>query len=637
MHFFDQQSRAKKQTVLLFGLYLVIMSGMIYLSYSLVQAFLMRHNGTIPQEEILFFLLCSPADFRWSPNFTLLASIAITVVTLVSLTALMTVRRLHGGNAKVAMSLDGSRIVPYFAGKYERRFYNTVCEMAVASGLRVPEVFLMKHEKGINAFTLGGRRGGTVLCITQGMLDQLSREELQGVVAHEFSHILHGDTQFNLQISGLLSGSFVLTAVSWTMFGILAGAVIAPMFLGRLGVMLFLIPGLLYEYGLFDIVYGIAFGLATICFLNLLFVTYVKRAILRQREYLADASSVQWTRYPQGIIGALQKIEKAQFGSRIFHSRVSLISHITFASVQRGNTFLSRFLDTHPPVRSRILAIESRKEFWPEEPVKGFDAPKVKVQPEISAQPLKFAVNLFESIPAEIQKTASDPNMAAPLLYALFLNREPDIRQKQLHLILQFTDAPTLNEVRKIAGPIASLGEEYKTPVSEIAFPTLRKLSLKQYETFRKTVHAMIRADGQMDLFEYTFLAHLTRELDWMFGVSERDRVKHYSCEAVAKPFFTVLSRLAYAGADQKEMIFKAYNEGCHIWGTRQPILPLANCGFTKFDASLKELAASSPVKKRIIRALTACIMADEVVTDRERKLLRAVAAMIGVPMPILV
>jgi|GEM_PF-5211997 len=648
MHYFDQQSRAKKQTVLLFGCYLLIMVIMIYCSYSLVQALLMLWTEKVPKpDDPLLYLLLSPLDFRWEPNYWLFATISVTVLVVLTITALVTIRNLKGGGTKIAMLLDGHRVVPKFAGKYERRFHNIVEEMAVASGIRVPEVFVMKYEKGINAFTAGWNPNDAVICISQGMLDQLSRDELQGVVAHEFSHILHGDTRFNLQMTGLLAGSFALACLSWVALGMMLGAILTPVAaVAGLGAdpftTLFIFAVITENFGvtgLYMIAGGVT-GLAMISLVNVLFASFVRFSISRQREYLADASAVQWTRFPAALVGALQKIDKARFGSRIFHSKVSLIRHMTFASTRRNDhSFFSRLLDTHPPVGKRIRAIESRKEFWPQKPEQNFDEKnKVKVQKEMPDLPLKFVTNLIESIPLKIRQMSQDATKVAMLVYALFLDTRPEIREKQFTLILKYADQATVDGVMEIAKMTDPLLEKLRPPLAELTFPTLRGLSIEQYQVFRKIINALISADGQIDLFEYTFLALLVRDLDRTFRQTKEERIMYHSCKAVFDPFIVVLSRLAYAGNTGDGNMLKSYNEGIHVFGFRKPILSRMDCDFQKFDDALRKLAvASPPVKKRILRAFTACIMADNIVTDRERELLRAISAMLGAPMPILV
>ncbi|MCL2118599.1 MAG: M48 family metalloprotease, partial [Planctomycetaceae bacterium] len=521
--------------------------------------------------------------------------------------------------------------------------------IAIASGTRVPRVYILRQEKGVNSFSAGWNPDEAVLCVTQGFIDQLSRDEQQAVVAHEFSHILNGDIRLNMWLMGLLVGSHILIFFSWGAISTLVGLWLLFGLLPR--GLKFVISDLIEMLNIPpDYVYvavTLVFGLAAIYFFHLVYLIFLKLAIARRRVFLADTYAVQWTRHPAALISALRKIEDNQHGSHILHSRSGSVAHMTFASVFRGRS-ISQWFDTHPSVKRRIRAIESRRELWPKEP-------KREPKPELTQDPLErkardwssdgttrdipldlaTVADLLLAIPSDIRQLAADTETVMPLVFALLLDAGEEIRRKQLAIIERITGIPTRERTREIAAKTDPLAGRLRPTLAEITFPTLRDLSPEQYTAFRETVNALIRADGKVDLFEYTFNARLLTDLDRHFRRIPEARVMYHSTQAVLDPFAVVLSAVAYAGNRGDGQLMPSYNEGMHVFGHRKPILPSKDCTLREVDVALKKLCEASPaVKRRIMRALAACVMADDYVTVRERETLRAIAAMLNAPLP---
>ena len=272
---------------------------------------------------------------------------------MVALGSLYKIAELSAGGETVALMMGGRAVDPQTTDLAERRLLNVVEEMALASGIPVPPVFVLENEPAINAFAAGHQPGDAVVAVSAGALQYLSREELQGVMGHEFSHILNGDMRLNLRLIGVVNGILVLAILGY--------------YILRFG-------------GLFSAVDPTRTAAArpssssgwrwsSSAILGVFFGNLIKAAISRQREFLADASAVQFTRYPGGIAGALKKIGGLDEGSRIRDAHASEISHMFFGDAFAGSFF--RLFATHPPLDERIRALEPDFDgsFPPVEPV----------------------------------------------------------------------------------------------------------------------------------------------------------------------------------------------------------------------------------------------------------------------------
>ena len=714
IHYTIRQFRARRQTFWLIVAYLMSYATIVYLTYSLMQALthISSHetqphaadhsdDGVRPRWMILYLLGC-PFDRSIPAKPQALADIAGVIAVILGASSLAAWWNLRHGGPALARMMGAERIIPKTAGKHDRRMLNIVEEIAIASETRVPRVFVIRQEKGINSFSAARNPDDAILCVTQGLIDQLSRDEQQAVIACEFSHILNGDMQLNMRLSGLHVGTYILLFFTLGTISTLFALFLIPGMFGRLGFHIVIAAtqileklGVSPDTAMTTITF--LFGLSAVYFFHLLYIVAMKLAIARRRIYLADAFAVQWSRNPGPLISALRKIENNQHGSHLLHSRAGSVGHTTFASVFRGRS-ISQWFDTHPSVKRRIRAIESRKELWPEEP-------KRQPRPELTQDPIERAArdwtsdgqtrdipldlatvsDLLLAIPDEIRQLASDPATVMPLVFALLLDARDDIREKQFAIIERIIGSTSLfdngsrernqchqrnNAVKRpdhpacdpvtalrsvpgcqlqsydcvsdepeqtqtIAKKTDPLRKRLRPVLAEITFATLRDLSPEQYAAFRETVNALIRADGKVDLFEYTFNARLLCDLDRHFRRVPEARVQYHSTLAVLEPFVVVLSAVAYAGNRGDGMLMPSYNEGLHIFGHRKPILPSNECTMQVVDAALKKLAESSPaVKRRIMRSLVACVMADDFVTVREREILRAIAAVLHVTLP---
>lgn len=270
---------------------------------------------------------------------TVFAVVFVLVCALVAGAGQVRLRQLSAGGHVVAEALGGRRISRSNAGFDERRLLNVVEEMALASGVRMPKVYLLP-DNSLNAFAAGMGQGDAVIGITQGALSAFNRGELQAVTAHEFSHILNGDMRLNMQLCGCLYGlQMISTLGHWFMGGETADTV-------RAG-----------NFRLPTVVLGAV--LLCIGFAGSLAAGWIQAAISRQREFLADASAVQFTRQSDGLACALYKVAVAP-ERRLKSPHAAEYAHFMFEGVHEAGIF-DRLAATHPPILVRIERLSPAK------------------------------------------------------------------------------------------------------------------------------------------------------------------------------------------------------------------------------------------------------------------------------------
>ncbi len=651
--FFDRQDHARRQTrrlVVLFGLSVAAIIVAIYL---LLAAATSGWESHAPPRRAAWERYPAAAAARrghplWNPELFL--AVAAGTLVVVGLGSLYKISELSAGGETVALMLGGRAVDPQTRDLAERRLLNVVEEMALASGVPVPSVFVLDNEPAINAFAAGHQPGDAVVAVSAGALKYLSREELQGVMGHEFSHILNGDMRLNLRLIGLVHGILVLAILGYYLLRTApyvssgrsrkdsGGAALAIFLLGL--------------------------ALVILGYLGVFFGHLIKAAISRQREFLADASAVQFTRNPSGIAGALKKIGGLADGSRIRDPHAEECSHMFF-----GDAFAGAFWNwfaTHPPLIERIKAIEPDFDgrFPAVHSVVGVEDDRPLVQPRRQAvagvaaaaaavapldagdatglvdlptvDHLSDVAPMLGDLPAPLLFAAREPMTAQAVVLALLLSREDEAtRAKQLELLDEGVAAPIAAETRRLAGPAASLAAGARLPLVGLAVPAIRRSSPAQYARFRKTVDALVTADAKIDLFEYCLRTVLFSYLDVPFGLKKPPAARYRSLSAVARPMQVVLSMIARLGHESPEAAEKAYSATVanHPWLRQAALLPREQCTFRNFDAALAALAeASPPVKRESLAAVSACIGADGRLTPAEDELLRAIAAVLGCP-----
>ena len=330
MNFFESQDRVRKNTFQLVLLFSLAVITLIIMTNLLVMVVFGYINSQQAQEG---------GDLLQQMDWQTFATIGVGVGVVILVGSLYKIMTLSAGGKAVAESLGGQLIPQDTNDLKQRKLLNVVQEMAIASGTPAPPVYLLTGEEGINAFAAGFTPRDAVIGVTQGTIDHLSRDQLQGVIAHEFSHIFNGDMRLNIRLMGILNGILIIGIIGYYIL-------YSASFSGR---------GRSSGKGAGGII-ALAIGLMVLGFAGTFFGGLIKAAVSRQREYLADASAVQFTRNPDGIAGALKRIGGLEFGSKIKNPGAPEVSHAFFAQGISG--FMSSLSATHPPFAKRIKRID---------------------------------------------------------------------------------------------------------------------------------------------------------------------------------------------------------------------------------------------------------------------------------------
>ena len=633
-NFFQQQDSARRKTFQLVVYFVLAILILIALVYGLLLALSMHSAG-------------EPLSW-WQPELVLLAAPGVGLA--VGAASAFKVAQLRSGGQAVALMMGGKEVPGTTTDARQKLLLNIVEEMALAAGVPVPPVYVLE-EFGINAFAAGYAPGDAVVAVSQGCLNYLTRDELQGVVAHEFSHILNGDMRLNIRLIGLI-------------FGIMALSIIGRMLMltsrGR-------------SSGRGGGVVWLGLGVFVLGLVGAFFGRLIMAAVSRQREYLADASAIQFTRNPDGIGGALKKIGGLAEGSRIGNPQAAEAGHMFFANAFAGSG-LAGLLATHPPLIERIRRLDpqfdgqfpevrpvgvDREELegprpgrvppfagmprlpgLPQVPVLGLadEASRVgHVDPEV----ISYAQALHDSMPDVLRVAAQEPFSAHALVYALLLDPRADLRDLQLTRLKAGAEPQDLAETLRLVAPVQALPDTHRLPLLDLAMPALRQMSPRQYRVFRAQVEVLMIADQRLSLFEYTLRCVLHRHLDAQFLPQRQMHPVHSSPQKLANPVASVLALLAWEGHPKPDLAARAFDTGMrgYIGGDHTRRLPpREECSLAGFDAALQTLNQSVPaIKRRIVVACTACILADQQVTVREAELLRAICDTLDCPLPPLV
>ncbi|MDR1925017.1 MAG: M48 family metallopeptidase [Planctomycetaceae bacterium] len=629
MDFFQHQEQAKKRTTTLVFLYVLAVVLLVAAVYALI-AFCVIQGGGDPFDPVI-----------------LLGSIGGVLLLVLGGSCYKISELSSGGGRSIAEMLGGRAISAATYHPAERRLYNIVEEMALAAGVPVPTVYIMDKEPGINAFAAGFSPREAVIGVNRGTVDLLTRDELQGVIAHEFSHILNGDMRMNLRLIGILFGLQVLAIVGYYTMRI--GTVSGSNRNSKNG-----------GGGLVIILIGL--GVMVLGYVGMFFSAIIKAAISRQREFLADASAVQFTRNPDGIAGALKKIGCPNVGSGVANEHAAEASHLFFGNVCSMFSFGDIFA-THPDLTTRIRRIDPKFDGrFPKqiEPINLADesnsrsqrqsATKIPSQSaalnnsinnianigDVNLDKILVAATLLDAIPADVADAARNPLTAKATFYAVLLDADESIRSKQL-VTMSISETPfVVRQAKQIFEHLRGLAEKAKIPLAQRITGSLRQLTLAQYKQFSHVVDELIAADQKMSLLEYTLKAILLRDLDVHFGLVKPISVRYSRLSPVRQPVVVVLSFLAYSGHSDIIVAQNAFNTALKELGLTDPIQNNSDCTVQLFDQSLRILAETSPtIKKQIFSALMTCIRYDGQITDKEEELIRAIAAMLAIPMPV--
>jgi Zn-dependent protease with chaperone function len=633
MDFFENQEQARKKTALLLFLYVFALSAVIVLIYLATNLSLHLWKGGVFRVhwDLRLFMLVSPI-----------------VAAIILFGSVYQYNKLsEGGGDAVAQMLGAVPVGHGTEDILEQRLLNIVQEMSLAAALPMPRVYIMKDDASINAFAAGLTQNHAVVAVTRGSLEQLSRDELQGVIAHEFSHILNGDMRLNMQLMGIIGG---LTVIH---------------FLGRL---LFEITGRSTNRrsgnaGLVILVMGLLLMAAG--WLGVLFSQIIKSAVSRQREFLADAAAVQFTRNPSGIAGALKKIAGWTEGTRIKSVRAQEASHIFFSNTLTG-VWQSLFA-THPAIEVRIQRIDPRSEYQhaagegraaaasasgsvsslagTTTRPSGAPVTAEKIISSVGtpdAYHVSHASKMLAGLPGTIKTALSDSAGACSLVYCMLLNKEEAIRSSQLQWLEQQEDKEPVEKIAVISPVMDSIGREHWMPLVDLAIPVLRGIPPAQYASFKNNVQHLAEADRDLSLFEYTLQCTLLRRIESSgTKTGSPPKIMYNKPSHIEEELRLFFSILAWNGSADPAAVSTAFGRATAMMKNgKKPlsILPKEQCNIGALDVALGVLHAASPqLKQAVLRATVECISDDSRVTVDEAELLRAVADAMDCPVPPLV
>lgn len=644
MNFFEQQAKAQsnsKKLVLLFTFAVVTIVLAVYFPIQYVMAeyvwnFSPRY-GMVKDNPII-----------WS--YSLFWKVALTTVGVIFIASFWKIRELAAGGCVIANMMNGRLIEPDTKDFKEKQLMNVVEEMSLASGIPTPNIYLMDREFTINAFAAGYTTGDAVIGVTRGTIDKLNREELQGVIAHEFSHILHGDMRLNIKLLGLLHGILVI--------GIIGRSVLSGT--NRRGRRKGGGPLLL-----------VGLALMIIGWIGYFFGKLIQAAVSRQREFLADASAVQYTRNTDGIGSALKKIGgylgHPATGSHLLTHKKEEIAHMTFGSVNFAESF--GWTSSHPPIEIRIAAIDPS--FKPAHAKKIDALPHVVTQSmaltednqpsrkiQVSGMEIPVSPNLrytagaiaglvgtmplqavdaqkqwLDALPEKVRDACHHLIKARAMIYILLAEYNDD-EKNNFEKFLKVRDPHSVETFETLWSPVKELGPQGRLRLMDLCIPALRKLSKDEYKLFIQTIIDLIEMDRKMTMFEFLLMKTIRRHLNNYFHPQKSRNTSIQNIEQVEKELSTLLSAVAQAN-DNESTSRAAFDSGIKPLFPNLDMKSLETITIDSVDQALKKLLHTSfEVRQKVIEACGRTVLFDKTVTWREKEILRTICDALDCPIP---
>lgn len=649
MNFFEQQDQARRQTRMLIILFVfAVISIVIAVNAALSLIWIWAHHAGLSGHEIF------PRGFYFTN----------TLITLgfIGGGTLFQIYNLRDGGDAVAQMAGGRLVYPSTHDPQERRLLNVVEEMAIASGIACPKVYVLDKEDSINAFAAGYHPNEAVVTVTRGTLNRLTRDELQGVIGHEFSHILNGDMRLNIRLIGVLFGIQMIAGFGHYLLDFASSNPNSYRSREDKG------P----SAGAVMMVSGIV--LLVVGYIGVLFGRLIKSALSRQREFLADASSVQFTRNRDGIGGALRKIggltRDSNLGSNIRNPNAEQLSHLFLGAVRPS--LVDGLFATHPPLKERLRRIYGRDVTMLDAPMmaeeqtsnatslpdlpyvaSGFvDGTKANdyittayaaTEPAAAVAPaspaaIAFGHSTVEQIrlAPELDTAIREPVSASTVVYALLLGQGAE---REIQMTLLKNEIPKQADfVLYLAESIAKLPENMRLPLLDLTMPALRQLSDFERTHVLKITDKLIAADNKITLAEFVLQTILTRRLDARSG--RAIPVKFDSLSALKQECALLLSMLAYvSAAATHEGASASFERGirlCAALGlTTENLSTVQAINFAKVRDALDRVNQLAPLEKpALIKALLATAGQARPLPVAMADVLRAICAAIEVPLP---
>jgi Zn-dependent protease with chaperone function len=572
-----------------------------------------------------------------------------TILSIIGVGTLIRMHQLKGGGKAIAEMLGGKLISPNTTKPRERRLLNLVEEMALASGIPVPSVYLLEDEISINAFAAGLTPQEAVIGVTDGALKKLNREELQGVIAHEFSHIFNGDMRLNLRLVSVLSGIMAIYNL---------GAILVRSFRLSGGSRNNRGGGQIILLGLLMMAIGSIGAIAA---------RILKAAISRQREFLADATAVQYTRNPEGIGKALLKL-RDQSAYLMRSSHAEEVSHMFFGSA----IHFGRILATHPPLPERVKRIHPRllEEYPPgslqmptlppdeeESPIEGnkqapqksvllnqallsaavYDLEKqwISVAGNPSGESLAQAKNYLENLPANLREASKSWEGVRAILISLFYASEPNQLEQQREIVRARLGEAALFYSTHLIPHVRKLLPGERLPIIELSAPAIRDTPVSEQKKLIQTLHALAKADGQIHFLEFSLLCLI--ETLWGFHQNKKSPFTvAYLNTLMGKRASSVLvsalliSSNPNSAAQEFELTQKAASK------KNLEVQFIESIKAEDLEKSLLTLKDLVPAEKQ--KLFEVCIFAaqsDGAIQPEQKELLQVIGCVLSIPLPI--
>ena len=628
---------------------------------------------------VLYHAFVLPTGMRWAaaqlPNGFYVTNTVVVLGLILGGTWLET-NRLKAGGAVVAQMVGAREVDTSTRDMLDRRLVNVVEEMAIASGVPMPRVFVMDNENSINAFAAGHSINDAVVAVTRGTLTRLSRDELQGVIAHEFSHILNGDMKLNLRLIGVLYGLLIVA---------LAGRFLLELGGRSRG-------GSRSSGSAIAVIFAAGLTLWILGYIGVFFGRLIKAGVSRQREFLADASAVQFTRNPEGIGGALRRIaglsQETGLGTRIEHPQAESLSHLFLGAARPS--FVRGIFATHPPLDERLRRIYGRRvealpapenavslalgglapapmqpprspiEFIPSStalaatpglprsasPVSGLVEPAASVATASAVaakltgdigtvRPRHRDFALDESQQALLQslrRAASDGTRAQLLVLALLVDEDRELRGQQRALISEAYGTEAAQIADACHEQVQRLPPGARQPLADVAMPALRRLPAEAREALLRTAHLLIAADGRLTVQEFLLFTLLKRRLGRDAGRAVP--VNFNSLAPLAQDAALVLSLVAAVRLPARPE--HAFNAGAlQVRDAELTFVTPASLKLDAVAAALDRLNQLAPLAKpQLIKAATAVAFVDDETSWKAASSLRMICAALDAPLP---
>jgi len=636
VNFFEQQDVARRHTTRLIVLFLLAVAAIVF-AVNIVAA--LAFIGITTEAASAGLYVRAPASYY--------TTVTLATLALIGCGSLVQILRLAEGGAAVARMMGARPVSRASSDPAERRLLNVVEEMAIASGTTVPQVFVMDDQQTINAFAAGYSPSHAAVVVTRGTLESLNRDELQGVIGHEFSHILNGDMRLNLHLMGVLGGILLLT----TLGRILARSSSRGNSKGNSFVLL-------------------GFSLIAIGYIGVFFGRLIQASVSRQREFLADASSVQFTRNRDGIGGALAKI--GQTGSRINDPRAEAASHMFIGAAVESNIadLFPEWSATHPPLRERLERIYGRPMAISEilarsapvtpEPaaaaalsgfagsnefgrsagerrstavsaqaaVKTGASAVIAAMGNVSIRDVDYAASLLDALPQHARELTRNPEGSKHAMFGLVFALGGPSTAAQMDLLR--TGGEDAERVAAIAAEVQGLGKSARLPLIALATPTLKSLGAKERAAFMVLLQQLVMADRRITLEEFVVITMLEAALGERAGRAVP--ATYRKLEALVEEARLILSLVAHATNGDPSTSFE---HGLKELGIPLKLLEAGAIKLGTVKSALARLNRLAPMQKpRLVKALVQCALAEGELGFIDAELLRAICSTLDSPLP---